>query len=241
MLTSSLLVLSALAALASCQTLSGQYDCATSGQYSLCQNLWGITSGVGSQTSTLISTSGNNISWTTTWNWQNNPNNVKSYANVLSATSKGKQLAAITHAPTIWNWSYLSESSGIRADVSYDIWFGVAPSGTAASTSSSYEIMIWLSGVGGIQPVGSQITSNTAVAGHTWNVWRGPNSNWQVISFVATSEIHNFNADLKDFFNYLVAQQGVPSTQYVQAIQAGTEPFTGNAQLMTTSYSVSLS
>ncbi|KAK0494833.1 endocellulase [Armillaria luteobubalina] len=241
MLTSSLLVLSALAAVASCQTLSGQYDCTTGGEYSLCQNLWGKNSGVGSQTSTLISTSGNNISWTTTWNWQNNPNNVKSYANVLSATSKGKQLAAITHAPTTWNWSYLSESSGIRADVSYDIWFGVAPSGTAATTSSSYEIMIWLSGLGGIQPVGSQITSNTAVAGHTWNVWRGPNANWQVISFVATSEIRDFNVDLKDFFNYLVAQQGVPSTQYVQAIQSGTEPFTGSAQLMTTSYSVSLS
>ncbi|KAK0226347.1 endocellulase [Armillaria fumosa] len=217
MLSSSLLVLSALAAVASCQTLSGQYDCTTSGEYSLCQNLWGKSSGVGSQTSTLIN------------------------ANVLSATSKGKQLAAITHAPTTWNWTYLSESSGIRADVSYDIWFGVAPSGTAASTSSSYEIMIWLSGLGGIQPVGSQITSNTAVGGHTWNVWRGPNTNWQVISFVATSEIRDFNADLKDFFNYLVAQQGVPSTQYVQAIQSGTEPFTGSAQLMTTSYSVSLS
>ncbi|KAK0459104.1 endocellulase [Desarmillaria tabescens] len=241
MFTPSLLVLSAFAAIASCQTLSGQYDCTTSGQYSLCQNLWGARSGVGSQTSTLISTSGNNISWSTTWNWQNNPNNVKSYANVLSATSKGKQLASITTAPTIWDWSYMSESSGIRADVSYDIWFGAAPSGTPASTASSYEIMIWLSGVGGIQPVGSQIATNVNVAGHSWNVWRGPNANWQVISFVSPTEIHNFNVDLKDFFNYLVAQQGVSSSQYVQAIQAGTEPFTGNAQLMTTSYSVSLS
>ncbi|KAG7449710.1 endocellulase [Guyanagaster necrorhizus] len=241
MLISSLLVLSTLSVIASCQTLSCQYDCATSGQYSLCQNLWGAESGVGNQTSTLISTSGNNISWSTTWTWQNNPNNVKSYANVESTTSKGKQLASITAAPTIWNWNYITESSGIRADVSYDIWFGAASSGDPASTASSYEIMIWLSGLGGIQPVGSQITTNTIVAGHSWNIWKGPNTNWQVISFVSPTEIHNFTVDLKDFFDYLVAEQGVPSTQYVQAIQSGTEPFTGSAELMTTSYSVSLS
>jgi xyloglucan-specific endo-beta-1,4-glucanase len=39
------------------------------------------------------------------------------------------------------------------------------------------------------------------VAGHTWNLWRGPNANWQVLSFVSTSgDITNFNVDLKAFF-----------------------------------------
>ncbi|KAG6896172.1 hypothetical protein C0992_009866 [Termitomyces sp. T32_za158] len=92
-----------------------------------------------------------------------------------------------------------------------------------------------------IQPVGSQIASGVSVAGHTWNLWRGPNTNWQVISFVSASgDITSFSADLKEFFNYLVANQGVAATQYVQAIQSGTEPFTGSAVLVTNNYSVSL-
>jgi xyloglucan-specific endo-beta-1,4-glucanase len=58
-------------------------------------------------------------------------------------------LSDITSAPTAWNWEYVSESSGVRADVSYDIWFGPTPDGAQASSYSSYEIMIWLSGLGG--------------------------------------------------------------------------------------------
>ena len=74
--------------------------------------------------------------------------------------------------------------------------------------------MIWLSGKGGIQPVGSQITTGINLAGHNWNLWSGPNTNWQVFSFVsANGDITDFNADLKDFFDYLVQEQGVAGTQ----------------------------
>ncbi|KAI0050777.1 glycoside hydrolase family 12 protein [Auriscalpium vulgare] len=242
MLFSSLSVFASIVATAAAQTISGQYDCLTAGNYQLCQNLWGEAAGVGSQNSTLISTSGNAISWSTNWTWANAPNSVKSYANVLSSSAKGVQLSAVTSAPTAWNWTYATQSSGIRADVSYDIWFGTAQSGSPATTASSYEIMIWLSGLGGIQPVGSQITTGTQVGGYSWNLWKGPNANWEVLSFVSASgDINNFNADLKDFFDYLTSEQGVASTQYVQAIQTGTEPFTGSANLIIDSFSVSIS
>ncbi|KAF9447744.1 glycoside hydrolase family 12 protein [Macrolepiota fuliginosa MF-IS2] len=238
---SSAVFLSQLVALAGAQTISGQYDCVPAGSYTLCQNLWGKSSGVGSESSTLNSASGNTVSWSTTYNWANNPNNVKSYPNVESTSAKGAQLSRISSAPTSWSWNYNSQSSGLRADVSYDIWLGTASSGNPASTASSYEIMIWLSGLGGIQPVGSQIQSGISLAGHTWNLWSGPNSNWKVLSFVSASgDITSFNADLKVFFDYIVANQGVASSQYVQSIQAGTEPFTGNATLSTSSYSVAI-
>ncbi|KAJ3573362.1 hypothetical protein NP233_g2468 [Leucocoprinus birnbaumii] len=237
----SLVVLSQISLLASAQTISGRFDCLPAGSYTLCQNLWGSQSGSGSENTTLVSASGNSVSWSTNWNWANNPNNVKSYPNVIHNSAKGKQLSQVGSAQTTWNWHYQTQSSGIRADVAYDIWLGNAPSGDPASAASSYEIMIWLSGKGGIQPVGSQVTSGISVAGHTWNLWRGPNSNWQVLSFVSTSgDITNFSADLKQFFNYLVSNQGVASSQYVQSIQAGTEPFTGSAILVTDTYSVSL-
>ncbi len=74
--------------------------------------------GVGGQNSTLLSANGNAVSWRTQWQWQNNENNVKSYANILSNSAKGVQLSALKSAPTAWSWVYESESSGIRADVS---------------------------------------------------------------------------------------------------------------------------
>lgn len=222
------------------QTISGRLDCIPAGSYNLCQNLWGSASGVGSETSTLIKTSSSGVSWSTNYTWANNPNNVKSYPNLESTVAKGVQLQNIAAANTVWNWTYTTQSSGLRADVAYDVWTGVPSSGGPASTVSSYEIMIWLSGLGGIQPVGSKVTSGISLAGHTWDLWKGPNSNWQVLSFVSTSEIKNFNANLNEFFKYIVSKQGVPATQYIHSIQAGTEPFTGTANLLTNIYSVSI-
>ncbi|KAL0947552.1 hypothetical protein HGRIS_013646 [Hohenbuehelia grisea] len=237
------LIVSALsfAVLVSAQTIAGQFDCLPAGDFTLCQNLWGARSGVGSQSSTLISASGSSVSWSTNYTWANGPNAVKSYANVESTVAKGVQLQNVQSAPTTWSWNYATQSSGIRADVAYDIWTGVPSSGTPASAASSFEIMIWLSGLGGIQPVGSQITSGISLAGHTWNLWRGPNSNWEVLSFVSASgDINNFDVDLNEFFKYIIQNQGVAPTQFVQSIQAGSEPFVGTANLVTTSYSVAI-
>ncbi|CAL1713758.1 unnamed protein product [Somion occarium] len=231
----SLALLSVFVAVASAQkTLTGAFDCTAAGAYTLCQNQWGAFAGVGSQNSTLLSSSGNDVSWATNWTWANGPNNVKSYANVIHNTAKGVQSAL-----TNWVWTYLSESEGIRADVSYDIWTGVPQSGDPATSASSFEIMIWLSGLGGIQPVGSQILSNLQIAGHSWNLWKGPNANWQVLSFVsANGEVRDFDVDLNEFFKYLIAEQGVASTQFLQAIQTGTEPFVGSASLLIENFSV---
>ncbi|KAJ7653826.1 endocellulase [Mycena rosella] len=239
---STLVALSCLLSLgATAQTIAGQYDCLPAGGFTLCQNLWGELAGVGSQQSTLMSSTEQTVQWATNYTWANGPNNVKSYANVESIASKGVQLQNIASAPTSWAWNYTTQSAGIRADVSYDIWFGTASSGSPATSASSYEIMIWLSGLGGITPVGSQITTGTVVANHTWNLWKGPNANWEVLSFVsAAGDLNSFDVDLKDFFTYLISEQGVAPTQYVQSIQAGTEAFVGTANLVTTSYSVSI-
>jgi hypothetical protein len=52
-----------------------------------------------------------------------------------------------------------------------------------------------------IQPVGSQAQTGISIAGHTWTLWSGPNSNWHVYSFVSASgNINSFSADLNLFF-----------------------------------------
>jgi xyloglucan-specific endo-beta-1,4-glucanase len=181
---------------------TGKTQCEAAGAYQLCQNLWGTSAATsGSQSSNLVSASGNSVSWSTTWTWAGGPNSVKSYANVQSSTAKGMTLASIASAPTAWSWSYASVSSDVRADVSYDIWLGTTPDGAPASSASTYEIMIWLSGRGGIQPVGSQAQTGINIGGHTWTLWSGPNTNWHVYSFVSASgDINSFSGDLNAFF-----------------------------------------
>ncbi|KAI0330513.1 concanavalin A-like lectin/glucanase [Cubamyces sp. BRFM 1775] len=223
-------------------TLQGPNDCTAAGAYTLCQNLWGADTGVGSQTTTLLSFSGNSVSWSTTYQWSQSPDNVKSYPNVGHNTAKGMQLQDIVTAPTSWQWTYQSASSDLRADVSYDIWTGVPQSGDPASAASSYEIMIWLSNRGGVGGIGNVVAPNIQIGGHTWNLKYGPNSNWNVFSFItAEGDITNFDADLNDFFQYLINNQGVAKTQYLQGIQTGTEPFTGSADLVINNFSVSVS
>lgn len=222
--------------------LTGETQCISAGKYELCQNQWGASNGVGSQNSTYISSSGYEVSWSTNWTWSENQNDVKSYANVGSNVAKGMKLSAITAAPTSWNWTYAYQSSDIRADVSYDIWIGTTSNGAVASNASSYEVMIWLSGLGGIDPVGSQITTGTEIAGHSWNLWSGPNQNWHVYSFVSASgNINSFSADLNDFFTWLETNEDVDSSLYLQEIQAGTEAFTGAANLVISGYTATVS
>lgn len=121
---------------------------------------------MGSETSTLIKTSSSGVSWSTNYTWANNPNNVKSCQydymrgypqplltsscadpNLESTVAKGVQLQNIAAANTVWNWTYTTQSSGLRADVAYDVWTGVPSSGGPASTVSSYEMsvsLVWL-------------------------------------------------------------------------------------------------
>ncbi|KAJ7775957.1 endocellulase [Mycena maculata] len=216
---SALVTLSCLVSLGTSQIITIQNSCLPAGGYTLCQNLWNIAGAVGSQNSTLMSSSTQTVSWATNYTWADGGNSVKSYANVESINAKGVQLSNISSAPTSWNWNSGSQSSGSQGDVAYDIWFGQASSGRPSTAGSSYEIMIWLSAIGGC----------------------GSNKNWEVFSFVsAGGDINSFNADLNAFFTYLVSEQGVAGTQYVQVIQAGTEAAPGSANFVTTSYSVSI-
>lgn len=126
------------------------------------------------------------------------------------------------------------------ADVAYDLW--LAPS---VGASNKYEIMVWLGSYGGAGPISETGTTPIAtptIAGTQWKLYRGPNGDVTVYSFVAPSNIGNFSGDLKGFFNYLTSSQGVSKDNVVTSLQAGTEPFVGtNAVFSTTGYTISVS
>ncbi|GIJ92698.1 hypothetical protein Asppvi_001976 [Aspergillus pseudoviridinutans] len=216
--------------------LCGQWDSVSAGAYTIYQNLWGEASATsGWQCTGLDYQGGNVISWHTSWNWQGAPSSVKSYANA-GYTFGARQLSSISSIPTVWKWSYTG--SNIVADVAYDIFTSYSPGGSAA-----FEIMIWLAAIGGAGPIsstGSPIATVT-IAGTAWNLFKGPNGATTVFSFVAHSEQTSFNADILDFFKYLIQSQGLPSSLYVSGIAAGTEPFLGsNAQLTTGEYVITV-
>ncbi|KAL0575383.1 hypothetical protein V5O48_006596 [Marasmius crinis-equi] len=210
------------------------------GRFILENNLWGQAAATsGTQSSQVTATNGNTITWHTTYNWVGGQGQVKSYANLDLRTGLGKQLSAISSIPTTWQWSYSGASSNLVADVSYDLWLSNSASSSGASSTSTFEIMIWLSTRGGAGPAGSQI-GTASVNGVTWRLFKGTVATWTVFSFVAPSEITNFNQDLKPFFNFLTSSQGVSSSQFLVQAQAGTEPFSGSATLNTNAYSISI-
>ncbi|KAF8448373.1 concanavalin A-like lectin/glucanase domain-containing protein [Terfezia claveryi] len=215
--------------------MCGQWDnVQTANNYILYNNLWGTSAATsGSQCTTLLSTSGATISWKTAWSWAGGPYNVKSFANV-NLMFTPKKISDISTIPSTMMFTYTGDS--MVADVAYDIFTASTSGGTA-----EYEVMIWLASIGGAGPIsstGSPVASGIRLAGQTWNLYKGPNGSMTVFSFVATSNrgiVSNFTGDAKTFLTYLIANQGMPTSQYVNTIQCGTEPFLGSNAVFTVS------
>ncbi|KAI1745598.1 family 12 glycosyl hydrolase [Xylaria scruposa] len=217
-------------------TFCGQWDSVQTGSYIVYNNLWGQSSGSGSQCTTVNGLSGNSVAWSTSWSWSGGQYNVKSYANAVVQTS-AKKISAISTMPTTWKYSYTG--SNMVANVAYDLF-----TSSTASGSSEYEVMVWLAALGGAGPISSSGSpvATPNIAGVSWKLYDGYNGNMHVFSFVASSQVTSFSGDLKAFLNYLTSNQGMSTSQYVTSIGAGTEPFVGsNAVLTTTAYSISVS
>lgn len=113
---------------------------------------------------------------------------------------------------------------------------------SSASDSEEYEIMVWLAALGGAGPISStgSAIATTTINGVTWKLYSGPNGSMTVYSFVAESTTTSFSGDMKEFFNYLTENEGVSTSLYLISVQAGTEPFTGTAELTVSDYSVAV-
>ncbi|KAG8630510.1 hypothetical protein KVT40_002129 [Elsinoe batatas] len=208
--------------------MCGQWDNVVSGTYTLYNNLWGRDAGTGSQCTNLDgTTSSGGIKWNTKWSWANGPYNVKSYANVVTKISQ-LPLSRLTSLASVYTWTYTG--TGIVANVAYDLF-----TGATATSSPVYEVMIWVGALGGAGPIsstGSPIATVT-LAGKSWKLWKGPNGQMTVFSFVADGNVGSFKGDLKVFIDYLTKNQGVPTSQVLQSVGAGTEPFVGQNAVLT--------
>lgn len=104
--------------------------------------------------------------------------------------------------------------------------------------------MIWLGAFGGAFPISSdgQPIDTATLGGTEWNLYYGAHSQMEVFSFMpASGSIQSFSGDLTEFSDYLVANHGVATSQVVQSIGGGTEPFEGvDVSFTTTRYVASV-
>ncbi|KAJ3828621.1 glycoside hydrolase family 12 protein [Lentinula raphanica] len=224
-------------------TFCGQWDTTTSGNYELLLDQWGLSgASSGSDCASITSLSGNNIAWTTTWNWVGGTG-VKSFTNIQLNAGINQQLSAISTIPSTWNWEQ-SSSGTVVADVAYDMF-----TSSSAGGSATNEIMIWLANYNA-GPISSSynadgqpnpVASGISLAGHTWNLYsgsNGANAVWSFLPSTSGTTITSFSGDIKTFFNYLIDEEGLSTSQYLTTLQAGTEATSGSATLTTTAYSV---
>jgi len=204
--------------------LCSQYQTLQTGSYTLNNNLWGINAATsGSQCTALDSASTSSLSWHTSWSWKGNSSHVKSFSNAgLNFTPK--KISHISSIPTVFRYSY--SGTGVVADVAYDTFLDSTP----GSSTNAYEVMIWLAAYGGAGPISKtgKPVATMDLAGTSWNLHDGYNKDMRVFSFVSPTPVTAFSGDLMEFFDYLTKNRYMGSGNYLNTVQAGTEPFVGN-------------
>jgi xyloglucan-specific endo-beta-1,4-glucanase len=122
-------------------SLCSQYAYYAANGYEFNNNNWGKgAASSGSQCTTVQSTSGSGVSWSTNWQWQGGQDNVKSYANVGKQFARGIKVNNIKSLQTSITWDY-QPRDGVRANVAYDVFTAADPNHD--KSSGDYELMVW--------------------------------------------------------------------------------------------------
>jgi xyloglucan-specific endo-beta-1,4-glucanase len=95
--------------------------------------------------------------------------------------------------------------------------------------------MVWLYRNGGAGPVGSRTVQNVSIGGHTWDLYEGFTT-LNVFSFIRTSNATTAVLNMMAFPRYLVSNGKMANSKYISSVQAGTEVFTGQAEVETNGF-----
>jgi xyloglucan-specific endo-beta-1,4-glucanase len=201
-------ILGALASLAFAQqqTLCKDYEYFSSNGYELNNNIWGRSSATSGQQCTYVdSVSSTGAKWHTYWQWTGGKDNVKSYVYSGRQITK-KPVSQYSNLETEAYWVY--DTQNIRCNVAYDLF--TAANINHPTSSGDYELMVWLARYD-VYPIGTS-QGRVTVAGRSWELFYGLNGSMKVYSFVPSSPINNFKANLKEFFTYLQNNKGYPAS-----------------------------
>jgi cellulose 1,4-beta-cellobiosidase len=144
----------------------------------------------------------------------------------------------LTAGTATTDWSTTQTGSGAY-DVAYDIWFNQTP--TTTGQPNGTEIMVWLNHNGSVQPFGSEVATNVSIGGHTYDVWYGPQSTWDTVTYEMTSSATSVsNLDIGTLAQDSVSRGYTKSSWYLIDVEAGFELWQGGAGLATNSFSVTV-
>jgi hypothetical protein len=153
------------------------------------------------------------------------------WGNCTSGSGLPVQVSSLPPVPS--HWTVTSSPTGAY-DIAYDLWFNQTP--TTSGQPNGTELMIWLNHRGGVQPAGSQI-GTVAMAGATWDVWKGSMSGWTYIAYVRQTPVDAVDLDLRAFTQDAVARGTINPAWYLVDIEAGFEIWQGGSGLATSSFS----
>lgn len=167
---------------------------------------------------------------------------MKSYANAVVGFEH-RPLSAVSTIPSTWKWTYTGDQNLI-ADVAYDMF-----TADALTSDLKIEVMVWLAQIGGAGPISYTYGADgrptpwqkVNIGGKDWDVFKGPNNQLTVYSFLPPQEIREYQGDMKEFFSWLISLGEIPDWQILRSVGAGTEPFEGsNAVFSVLEYSASV-
>lgn len=156
--------------------------------------------------------------------------------------SQAKALNATGSIPSTWQWTYSGDN--VIANVAYDIF-----TSDTATSDLKFEVMIWLGQLGGAGPIsftygadGKPTPWQTAtVGGRDWTVYKGPNNQLTVYSFLPPQEIRDYSGNVKEFIDWLTGRGEIADSQILRSVGAGTECFEGsNADFQVQGYTASV-
>lgn len=223
----------ATASIAQAQTcLSAQYSTIAQGSYTLQNDEWGLSDNP-SGWQEICAGSASSNSWNSTWWWAAGSSKIKAYPSIYRGWQVGGSwspdrggfpvlISAQNPLPTSVTFNM---SGNNQYDVAYDLFF--SPSTNPSQPSA--ELMVWLN-YSGNQPAGSKVASGVTLGGvnGTWDVWSG-NVGWPVWSFVRTSPVNSFSANLQPFVYYVSNTKSWLSTSWYELdIQFGAEIIQSN-------------
>lgn len=221
-------------------------------------NEWG-NNGVGSGSITVSS----QTSWSTSWDYAPSSDwTVISYPSAilgwqwgyrLANTGFPVQLASRTPVGTTVAFRVVPDptcapggvggggtgSRVCRLDVSYDLW--LHDTSNAGTSTPVYEVMIW---VAYSRELFSGTTPNAyaTLGGHNWKVLLTQGGSSPVATFLLNeaADLTGATLNITDFTDWLVANQWVSATWWLDSVQFGTELFKGKGVLNVTNYTATV-
>ncbi len=140
-----------------------------------------------------------------------------------------------------------------RLNVAYDAWLHDNPDGTGSCPGDSqcpiYEMMVWLAYSDELF-AGTPAEAYAEIGGHRWKVIRSQGGSSPVATFLVVDgnpqnlnqpiDVSGATLNITDFTDWLINNNWVPATWWIDSVQLGTEVVKGKGTLNVTNYAATV-